>query len=92
MGRHGRKPVSDVAEFRDYIVNTILRIVGSACAFKYHNTYACYKRYTDVRSIPPISEEPEVTREIIKLQEAIHNPYTRSTSSDRPDPCLSRLH
>ena len=36
MGIHGRKRVSDVAELRDDIVNTLLRILGLDCAFQYH--------------------------------------------------------
>ena len=83
-GETGRKRVSDVAELRDDSVNATLRILGPDSAVTYHNTYACYKRYTDIRSIPPMFGEPEVTGEINKLPEAIHNPYTRSTSSPGP--------
>ena len=78
-GETSRKRVSHVAELEDDIVNTVLGIHGHDCAFKYHNTFACYKRYTDIRNLILILEEPEVTVEINKLQEAIHNPYTRST-------------
>ena len=66
MGIHDRKRVSDVAELRDDIVYTILRILGPECAFKCHNTYACYKRYTDIRNITSILGEPEVTGAINK--------------------------
>ena len=54
------------------------------CAFKYHNKFAWYKRYTDIRNIPLILEEPEVTGETNKLPEAIRNSYTSSTSSPKP--------
>ena len=50
----------------------------------------CYKRYTDIRNLILILEEPEVTFEINKLQEAIHTPYTRSTSSHRPESVFFR--
>ena len=56
---------------------------GQNCAFKYHNMFACYKRYTDIRNLPLILEEPEVTGETNKLPEAIHNPFTCSTSSPK---------
>ena len=72
-------------EDKDDIVNTVLGIHGHDCAFKYHNTFACYKRYTDIRNLILILEEPEVTVEINKLQEAIRNHYTRSTNSHRPE-------
>ena len=57
---------------------------GKNWAFKYQNTFACYKRYTDIRNLPLILDEPEVTGETNKLPEAIHNPYTRCTSSTKP--------
>ena len=89
-GETSRERVSHGAELKDDIVNTVLVIHGHDCAFKYHNTFACYKRYTDIRNLILILEEPEVTVEINKLQEAIHNPYTRSTSSHRPESVFFR--
>ena len=84
-GDTSRKRVSHVAELKYDIVNTVLGIHGFDCALKCHNTFACYKRYTDIRNLILILEESEVTVEINKLQEAIHNPYTRSTRSYRPE-------
>ena len=77
-----------IAELKDDIVNTVLGILGPDCAFKYH-TFACYKRYTDIRNLKLILEEPEKTVEINKLPEAIHNPYARS-SSHRPESVFIR--
>ena len=82
--------VGRLAELKDDIVNTVLGIHGHDCAFNYHNMFACHKRYTDIRNLILILEEPEVTVEINKLQEAIHNPYTRSTSSHRPESVFIR--
>ena len=79
-----RKRASDVAELRDDIVNTALGILGLDCSFKYHNAFAYYKRYTDIQNLILILEEHEVTVEINEVPEAIHNPYTCSTSSYRP--------
>ena len=70
-GETSRKRVSDVAELKDGIVNTVLGILGLECSFKYHKTFAFYKRYTDIRNLILILEEPEAN----KLPEAIHNPY-----------------
>ena len=82
--------VSHVAELKDDIVNTVLGIHEDDCAFKYHNMFVCYKRCTDIRNLILILEEPEVIVEINKLQEAIHNPYTGSTSSRRPESVFIR--
>jgi len=89
-GETSRKCVSDVAELNDDIVNTVLGILGPDSAFMYHNTFTCYKRFTDIRNLILILEEPEVTVEINKLPEAVHNPYTRSTSSHRPESVFIR--
>ena len=63
---------------------------GQNCEFKYHNTFACSKQYTNMRNLPLILEEPEVTGETNKLPEAIHNPDTRSTSSPKPGSMFTR--
>ena len=87
-GETSRKGVSEVAERKDDIVNTVLGILGPGSAFMYHNTFACYKRYTDIRNLILNLEEPEVTVEINK--EAIHNTYTRNTSSSRRESMFIR--
>ena len=46
-GDAGRKRAREAAELKDDIVHKRLNILGPNCAFKYHNTYAYYKQYTD---------------------------------------------
>ena len=89
-GETRRKRVSDVAELKDDIVNTVLGILGLDCSFKYHNAFACYKRYTDIQNLILIVEEHEVTVEINEVPETIHNPYTCSTSPYRPESVFIR--
>ena len=90
-GETSRKRVSDVAELKeDDIVNTVLGILGLDCSFKYHNAFACYKQYTDIQNLILILEEHEVTVEINEVPEVIHNPYTCSTSSYRPESMFIR--
>ena len=89
-GETSRKRVSDVAELRDDIVNTVLGILGLDSSFKYYNVFACYKRYTDIQNLILILEEHEVTVEINELPEAIHNPHTCSTSSYIPESMFIR--
>ena len=48
--------IRDVAELKDDIVNTVFGIFGPDCAFKHHNTYACYKKYSDIWNLPLILE------------------------------------
>ena len=83
-GETGRKRVSDVAELKYDIVNTLLRILEPDCAFKYNTRRS--NVINDIRNILHILVEPEVTSKINKLSEPIHNLYTRSTSSPRPGP------
>ena len=40
--------------------------------------------YTYIRNLQPVLKEPEVTSEINKLPEAIHNHCTHSTNSPGP--------
>ena len=82
-GGNGRKRVCDVAVLKDDIVNKRLKILGPNSTFKYHNTYTCYKRYTDIRNLPPILEEPEVSFETNELLEAPTSLPTGSTGSPR---------
>ena len=63
-GETDRKRVCEVAELKDNTVNKRLKILGPGCAFKHHNTYSCYKRYTDIRNLSSILEEPEVADEM----------------------------
>ena len=85
-GETGRKRVREVAELKDDIVHKRLKALELDCAFKYHNTYACYKQYTDIRNLTSMSKEPEVPDETTILPEETHNPSTRSSCAPRPGP------
>jgi len=87
-GATGRKRVRDVAEVKDDDVNKRLKILGPDFEFKYHNTYSCYKKYTDVRNRSTSSNEPaadEATEEVLS-DSTIHKTSTRSSTMPRPGP------
>ena len=102
-GDAGRKRVREAAELKDDIVHKRLNILGPNCAFKYHNTYACYKQYTDKRNLESFREKQSTDHELMNIsescdsdekQETIHNPSTRSSNIPRPGPssCIDPMY
>ena len=89
-GEAGRKRIREVAELKQDIVCKRLRIIGPDFAFKYHNTYACYKQYTDKRKLGQTGAQPCETEfesdDSAAEPESINNPSTRSGNISRPPP------
>lgn len=86
-GATGRKHVREVAEVKDD-VSKRLKIVGLDLEFKYHNTYSCYKKNTNVRSLLTTSEDPaadEATEEVL-ADVTTHKTCTRCSTVPRPGP------
>ena len=87
-GEAGRKRVREVAELKHDIVYKRLHILGPDFAFKYHNTYACYKHYTDKRKLGQTGEQPceAESDDSVQQPESVNNPSTRSANISRPPP------
>ena len=68
-GYAGRKRVREAAELKDDIVHKRLNILGPNCAFKYHNTYACYKQYADKRNLESFREKQSTDHELMNISE-----------------------
>jgi hypothetical protein len=84
-GETGRKRVWEAAELKDDIVKKRLKALGPDATFRYHNTNACYKKYTDIRNLPSIPESKEQD-DIPENEESLQSPSTRSTNAPRPGP------
>lgn len=87
-GTIGRKRVRDAAEQKNDDVHKRLRTLGSDFEFKYHNSYACYKKYTDIRNLSTTSEEQSTSLdEEPAISDSFSNkPFTRSSTVPRPGP------
>ena len=87
-GEAGRKRVREVAELKHDVVYKRLHILGPDFEFKYHNTYACYKQYTDKRKLEDTGEQPHetVSDDTVEEPESINNASTRSANISRPPP------
>ena len=59
----GRKKVREAAERRNDNVHMRLKHLPSDFEFKYHNTYACYKKYTDVRNLQHLAKDSLIKAE-----------------------------
>ena len=44
--------VREIAHLKDDVVNKRIDVLEPDCSFRYHNTYTCYKQYTDRRKLP----------------------------------------
>ena len=92
-GETGRKRVRDAANLKHDVVQKRLSILGSDCEFKYHNTFACYKQYTDKRNLTSFIDEHTdedyqmtETNDLDIMEESIHHISTRSCNTARPGP------
>ena len=90
-GLKGRKRVREAAERLDDDVHKRLKLLDNEIEFKYHNNYACYKKYTDVR-IQTICDQGSLFEEETGFEKGIstdfepHKPSTRSYISPRAAP------
>ena len=90
----GRKCVREIAHLKDDVVNKRMDVLEPDCSFRYHNTYTCYKQYTDWRKLPScsnlqIDEDVSVSidNEVVDdLSHFVHNSSTRSANMPRPGP------
>ena len=93
-GETGRKRLRDVAELDDVddeddVVNKRLKSIRSDFEFKYHNTYSCYKKYTDTRQfrLLKFNYDTDIAAELKKEEDASdHKQSTRSSTTPRPAP------
>ena len=89
-GTVGRKRVREVAEQTDDDVHKRLKILESDYEFKYHNSYACYKNYTDARKNPAsVSTDTYTMDTDIQIESPSVTPLkpaTRSSVTPRPGP------
>lgn len=84
-GELGRKRVREVAALKNDVVHKRLKLLEDNAEFKYHNTYACYKSYTDTRYLPT-NQEGTNTEQTEKLDKTAQGPSTRSSVTPRPGP------
>ena len=89
-----RKRVREIAHLKDDVVNKRMDVLEPDCSFIYHNTYICYKKYTDRRKLPScsnlqIDEDVSVSidnEDVDVLFHFVHNSSTRSANIPRPGP------
>ena len=87
----GRKKVREAAERRNDNVHMRLKHLPSDFEFKYHNTYACYKKYTDVRNLQNLAkdsliEEKSESEPGTLTKTESQKPSTRSSITPREAP------
>ncbi len=93
-GLSGSMRVREIAQLKDDVVNKRMDVLEPDCSFRYHNTYTCYKQYTDWRKLPScsnlqIDEDVSVSidnEDVDVLSHFVHNSSTRSANIPRPGP------